>query len=62
MGDSNTVVGAYTMYRHLQQYCSRPSIGACIRDTDLMNLVSSHELLLNPTFFRLQLFVKNGPA
>ena len=26
MGDSNTVVSAYTMYRHLQQYCSHPSI------------------------------------
>ena len=22
MGESNTVVSAYTMYRHLQQYCS----------------------------------------
>ena len=26
MGDSNTVVSAYTMYRYLQQYCSYPSI------------------------------------
>ena len=26
MGESNTVVSAYTMYRHLHQYCSRPSI------------------------------------
>ena len=26
MGKSNTVVSAYTMYRHLQQYCSHPSI------------------------------------
>ena len=28
MGESNTVVNAYTftMYRHLQQYCSHPSI------------------------------------
>ena len=26
MGESNTVVSAYTMYRHLQQYCSHPSI------------------------------------
>ena len=25
MGESNTVVSAYTMYRHLQQYCSHPS-------------------------------------
>ena len=26
MGQSNTVVSAYTMYRHLQQYCSHQSI------------------------------------
>ena len=26
MGESNTVVRAYTLYRHLQQYCSHPSI------------------------------------
>ena len=26
MGESNTVVCADTMYRHLQQYCSHPSI------------------------------------
>ena len=26
MCESNTVVGAYTTYRHLQQYCSHPSI------------------------------------
>ena len=25
MGESNTVVSAYTMYRHLQQYCCHPS-------------------------------------
>ena len=30
MGESNTVVSAYTLYRHLQQYCSRPSIYACL--------------------------------
>ena len=28
MGVSNTVVSAYTLYRHLQQYCSHPSICA----------------------------------
>ena len=34
MGESNTVVSAYTMYRHVQQYCSHPSI--CIyRLTDI---------------------------
>ena len=26
MGESNTVVSAYTLYRHLQQYYSHPSI------------------------------------
>ena len=26
MGESNTVVSAYTLYRHLQQYCSHKSI------------------------------------
>ena len=26
MGESNTVSSAYTMYRHLQQYCSHLSI------------------------------------
>ena len=26
MGESNTVVSAYTTYRHLQQYCSHPTI------------------------------------
>ena len=30
MGESNTVVSAYTLYRHLQQSCSRPSIYACL--------------------------------
>ena len=29
MGESNTVVSAYTLYRHLQQYCSHPSIRRC---------------------------------
>ena len=26
MGESNTIVSAYTVYRHLQQYCSHPSL------------------------------------
>ena len=26
MGENNTVVSAYTLYRHLQQYCSHLSI------------------------------------
>ena len=25
MGESNTVVSAYALHRHLQQYCSHPS-------------------------------------
>ena len=25
MGEINSVISAYTMYRHLQQYCSHPS-------------------------------------
>ena len=29
MGKSNTVVSVYTTYRHLQQYCSYPSIYIC---------------------------------
>ena len=31
MGESNTVVSAYTMYRHLQLYCSHPLI-LCSQD------------------------------
>ena len=26
MGESNTVVSAYTLYGHLQQYCSHPLV------------------------------------
>ena len=26
MGESDTVVSAYTIYRHLQQYCCHPSV------------------------------------
>ena len=29
MGESNTFVSAFTLYRHIQQYCSHPSI-SCI--------------------------------
>ena len=36
IGDSNTVVRAYTLYRHLQQYCSHPSI--CARITEPSSL------------------------
>ena len=28
MGESNTVVSAYTTYRHLQQYCFHPAISS----------------------------------
>ena len=30
IGKSNTVVSAYTVYRHLQQYCSHPWNGKSI--------------------------------
>ena len=30
MGESNNVVSAYTLYRHLQQYCSHLSIYYCL--------------------------------
>ena len=44
MGESNTVVSAYTMYRHLQQSCSHPSIY-------VLSLCICHEIppyFLNP--------------
>ena len=31
MGESNTIVSAYTLYRHLQWYCSHPSIHCNMR-------------------------------
>ena len=53
MGESNTVVSAYTLYRHLQQYCSHPSIYVQMSYTmkgDLMHLqkVSTKVSLRNP--------------
>ena len=36
MDESNTVVSAYTMYRHLQQYCSHPSVS--FNSSDLLAL------------------------
>ena len=41
MGESNTIVSAYTSYRHLQQYCSYPSI--CTVDMAL-SLIPKREL------------------
>ena len=39
MGESNTVVSAYTLYRLLQKYCSNPSICVnAIAEDDLMHL------------------------
>ena len=35
MGESNTLVSAYTLYRHLQQYCSHPSIYHCLKDCNV---------------------------
>ena len=37
MGESNTVVSAYTLYRHLQQYSSHPLI--CVSISLLSDLV-----------------------
>ena len=37
MGESNTVVSAYSMYRHLQHYCSHP----------LMWILNANTLILN---------------
>ena len=34
MGKSNTVVSTYTMYRHVQQYCSHPSIQETVDRTE----------------------------
>ena len=38
MGESNTVVGAYTIYRHLQQYCLDPSIWYLLQFSTLFQL------------------------
>ena len=37
MGESNTVISAYTVYRHLQQYCSPLSICIYICDFSDVN-------------------------
>ena len=31
MGENNTVVSAYTSYRHLQQYCSHPLMSCSVK-------------------------------
>ena len=41
MDESNTVVSAYTMYRHLQQYCSHPSNSLCILVVSVVSATSS---------------------
>ena len=40
MGESNTVVSAYTTYRHLQQYCSHP--WRCSLNTDVHSVRNKH--------------------
>ena len=41
MGESNTIVSAYTMYRHLQTYCSHPSICTmlCEKGASLISVI-----------------------
>ena len=55
MVESNTVVGAYRMYRHLQQYCSQPSI---LNDNITLKRIMGKEentgyqhFLISPTMF-----------
>ena len=58
MGESNTVVSAYmlyTLYRHLQQYCSHPSI--CIfrvhdGDNSVIQDVSGKKNRSKPTLLK----------
>ena len=38
MGESNTVVSAYTVYTHLQQYCSHLPFGV-LHHKDALNLL-----------------------
>ena len=40
MGESNTVVSTYTRYRHLQQYCSHPSISLFSSGLNYKDLLS----------------------
>ena len=47
MGESNTNVSANTTYRHLQQYCSYPSICKFIPS----DVTSSRSLLCDGVFF-----------
>ena len=41
MGESNTVVSAYTTYRHLQQYYSHPSIFVIVENMLNLGVVPS---------------------
>ena len=43
MGESNTVVSAYTLYRHLQQYCSHLSI--CIDEPTILFTIANGGLI-----------------
>ena len=43
MSESKTVVSTYTLYRHLQQYCSHPSI--CIENTGGVSLKVALQIL-----------------
>ena len=62
MGESNTVESAYTLYRHLQQYCSHPSINIffffshLLSNLLLLSFSASVSLLRDGFHFRVQHF------
>ena len=48
MGESNTVVSAYTLYRHLQQYCSHPSNYVLAKGGLYAVYQASHDIITDP--------------
>ena len=52
MGESNTVVSACTMYRHLQQYCSHPSIGEICYFVKDLSMGESNTVVSSYTLYR----------
>ena len=53
MGESNTVVSAYTMYKHLQQYCSHHRCNNILH----MSIGESNTVISAYTMYRyLQLY------
>ena len=43
MGECNTILGAYTMYRHLEWCCTHPSI--CCTYIDMFNPLLDYKIL-----------------